>query len=91
MAVETYSGYREYQERTDREIPLVILEPRSLRTPGESAPGGTRTHDLNGKNRARYQLSYGGAPRLRQAPWLRSEDASQARRIRGQAVLFEDS
>jgi F420H(2)-dependent quinone reductase len=27
-AVETYSGYKQYQERTDREIPLVILEPR---------------------------------------------------------------
>jgi F420H(2)-dependent quinone reductase len=26
-AVATYSGYRGYQERTDREIPLVILEP----------------------------------------------------------------
>jgi F420H(2)-dependent quinone reductase len=26
--VELYSGYRDYQERTDREIPLVILEPR---------------------------------------------------------------
>jgi deazaflavin-dependent oxidoreductase (nitroreductase family) len=28
-AVETYSGYRGYQERTDREIPLIILEPRT--------------------------------------------------------------
>lgn len=28
MAVATYSGYRGYQERTEREIPLVILEPR---------------------------------------------------------------
>ena len=28
-AVETYSGYAGYQERTPREIPLVILEPRS--------------------------------------------------------------
>lgn len=28
MAVATYSGYRDYQARTDREIPLVILEPR---------------------------------------------------------------
>lgn len=27
-AVETYSGYAGYQERTEREIPLVILEPR---------------------------------------------------------------
>jgi deazaflavin-dependent oxidoreductase (nitroreductase family) len=27
-AVATYSGYRDYQERTSREIPLVILEPR---------------------------------------------------------------
>jgi F420H(2)-dependent quinone reductase len=26
-AVAAYSGYRGYQERTDREIPLVILEP----------------------------------------------------------------
>jgi deazaflavin-dependent oxidoreductase (nitroreductase family) len=27
-AIETYSGYAGYQERTEREIPLVILEPR---------------------------------------------------------------
>lgn len=27
-AVAAYPGYRGYQERTDREIPLVILEPR---------------------------------------------------------------
>ena len=29
MAVATYPGYRGYQERTDREIPLVVLEPRA--------------------------------------------------------------
>jgi deazaflavin-dependent oxidoreductase (nitroreductase family) len=28
-AVETYGGYAGYQERTDRKIPLVILEPRT--------------------------------------------------------------
>ena len=28
MAVRTYSGYRGYQARTQREIPLVVLEPR---------------------------------------------------------------
>lgn len=28
MAVRTYRGYRGYQQRTDREIPLVVLEPR---------------------------------------------------------------
>jgi F420H(2)-dependent quinone reductase len=27
-AVEVYGGYRGYQRRTDREIPLVVLEPR---------------------------------------------------------------
>jgi deazaflavin-dependent oxidoreductase (nitroreductase family) len=27
-AVEVYQGYAAYQERTDREIPIVILEPR---------------------------------------------------------------
>ncbi len=27
-ALETYSGYDGYQKRTEREIPLVILEPR---------------------------------------------------------------
>jgi deazaflavin-dependent oxidoreductase (nitroreductase family) len=27
--VATYSGYTGYQKRTDREIPLVILEPRN--------------------------------------------------------------
>ncbi len=28
MAVETYSGYTGYQERTPRKIPVVVLEPR---------------------------------------------------------------
>jgi deazaflavin-dependent oxidoreductase (nitroreductase family) len=28
MAVATYSGYAGYQQRTGREIPLVVLEPR---------------------------------------------------------------
>ncbi|HEU4977644.1 MAG TPA: nitroreductase family deazaflavin-dependent oxidoreductase [Solirubrobacteraceae bacterium] len=28
MAVRTYSGYRGYQQRTQREIPLVVLERR---------------------------------------------------------------
>lgn len=28
MALDTYSGYAGYQERTGRTIPLVILEPR---------------------------------------------------------------
>lgn len=28
-AVETYSGYAGYQKRTEREIPLVILEPQT--------------------------------------------------------------
>jgi deazaflavin-dependent oxidoreductase (nitroreductase family) len=28
-AVETWPGYASYQSRTDRKIPLVILEPRS--------------------------------------------------------------
>jgi deazaflavin-dependent oxidoreductase (nitroreductase family) len=27
-AVAAYGDYERYQERTDREIPLVILEPR---------------------------------------------------------------
>ena len=26
--VEVYSGYEQYQQRTDRQIPLVVLEPR---------------------------------------------------------------
>jgi deazaflavin-dependent oxidoreductase (nitroreductase family) len=29
MAVQTYPGYRDYQRRTDRTIPLVILGPRA--------------------------------------------------------------
>jgi len=29
--VELYGGYRDYQARTGREIPLVVLEPRSRR------------------------------------------------------------
>ncbi len=34
-AVRAYRPYRQYQERTDREIPMVILEPRgdSLKPP----------------------------------------------------------
>lgn len=28
-AVETYAGYADYAKRTDRQIPVVILEPRS--------------------------------------------------------------
>jgi deazaflavin-dependent oxidoreductase (nitroreductase family) len=27
--IETYSGYGDYQRRTERQIPLVILEPRA--------------------------------------------------------------
>ena len=34
--VESYGSYRDYQERTEREIPLVILEPR-----GKAAAGST--------------------------------------------------
>ena len=30
MAVRTYKGYEGYRERTEREIPLVVLEPRPL-------------------------------------------------------------
>jgi deazaflavin-dependent oxidoreductase (nitroreductase family) len=33
-AVEAYGGYRGYQQRTEREIPLVILEPRVRDTVG---------------------------------------------------------
>jgi deazaflavin-dependent oxidoreductase (nitroreductase family) len=33
-AVATYSGYSGYQERTAREIPLVILEPRRASASG---------------------------------------------------------
>jgi F420H(2)-dependent quinone reductase len=29
--VDLYGGYRDYQERTDRQIPLVVLEPRGGR------------------------------------------------------------
>ena len=32
-AVATYAGYAGYQARTDREIPLVILEPRRAASP----------------------------------------------------------
>jgi F420H(2)-dependent quinone reductase len=28
MAVEAWPGYEDYRSRTDREIPLVVLEPR---------------------------------------------------------------
>ncbi|MGE0066656.1 MAG: nitroreductase family deazaflavin-dependent oxidoreductase [Solirubrobacterales bacterium] len=29
MAERAYGGYRDYKARTDREIPLVVLEPRT--------------------------------------------------------------
>ena len=29
MAVRTYRGYAGYRERTDRKIPLIVLEPRA--------------------------------------------------------------
>jgi deazaflavin-dependent oxidoreductase (nitroreductase family) len=29
MAIRAYHGYEDYRARTDREIPLVVLEPRS--------------------------------------------------------------
>ena len=28
MVVEVYGGYEDYQRRTSRQIPLVVLEPR---------------------------------------------------------------
>jgi F420H(2)-dependent quinone reductase len=31
---ESYGAYRDYQKRTEREIPLVILEPRTAAPPG---------------------------------------------------------
>jgi deazaflavin-dependent oxidoreductase (nitroreductase family) len=36
--VELYSGYRDYQERTDRVIPLVVLGPRA--EPAQPQPRG---------------------------------------------------
>ena len=36
-ALKTYSGYAGYQQRTDRQIPLVVLEPRQ-RTGSSSRP-----------------------------------------------------
>jgi deazaflavin-dependent oxidoreductase (nitroreductase family) len=36
MAVDTYGGYRDYQQRTGRTIPLVVLEPRQN---GHRRPG----------------------------------------------------
>jgi deazaflavin-dependent oxidoreductase (nitroreductase family) len=42
MAVAAYDGYREYQERTEREIPLVILEPRQPSPSGPAASLASR-------------------------------------------------
>jgi F420H(2)-dependent quinone reductase len=39
-AVAAYPGYRDYQKRTEREIPLVILEPRAA----NPAAGAPRSH-----------------------------------------------
>lgn len=33
MAVEAWPGYEDYRRRTDREIPLVVLEPRRVSQP----------------------------------------------------------
>jgi len=30
LAVESYSGYADYQRKAPREIPMVILEPSSV-------------------------------------------------------------
>ncbi len=42
MAVDAYDGYRGYQERAEREIPIVILEPRAASGDpvGGGPPGG---------------------------------------------------
>ncbi len=41
-AVATYGGYRGYQQRTDRTIPLVILEPRR----SQGSPGSRSSSTL---------------------------------------------
>jgi len=33
MADASYSGYKDYRARADREIPLVVLEPRPIAVP----------------------------------------------------------
>jgi deazaflavin-dependent oxidoreductase (nitroreductase family) len=45
--VELYGGYRDYQERTDRVIPLVVLEPR----------GGTGSASAQGSVRSKHRSS----------------------------------
>ena len=42
-AVATYAGYRGYQQRTDRTIPLVILEPRRSPTSPASIAGAVES------------------------------------------------
>ena len=37
MALKTYGGFADYQQRTEREIPLVILEPATASSPAASA------------------------------------------------------
>ena len=48
-AVATYAGYRGYQQRTDRTIPLVILEPPlahlTLNSPSDHRARGSATAD----------------------------------------------
>lgn len=39
MALATYSGYSGYQERTSREIPLVVLEPAERASAGNGRGG----------------------------------------------------
>ena len=41
--VSLYGGYQQYQERTDREIPLVILEPWTPDPAKPSAPAASGT------------------------------------------------
>ncbi|MGW2816070.1 nitroreductase family deazaflavin-dependent oxidoreductase [Streptomyces sp. NPDC001415] len=42
-AVAAYPPYAEYQEKTDRVIPVFVLEPASATGPADAPPSSTRT------------------------------------------------
>jgi deazaflavin-dependent oxidoreductase (nitroreductase family) len=42
-AIAAYPPYAEYQEKTDRVIPVFVLEPASPTGPADAPPSSTRT------------------------------------------------
>jgi deazaflavin-dependent oxidoreductase (nitroreductase family) len=71
--VETYAGYHGYQQRTDREIPLVILEPRAWKPPSGRGEISSR-HQHSGARLAAALLSHATVLRIVSSDGGRSTD-----------------